>query len=89
MLFANKKTTAKRVLVVELVARIELDPVRDNVAIHARSDAVENQITNIIRPKQDGAVASEDGRLHAEIVHFLLIGEDRVGGLFGLVLVEF
>src|SRR5207244_13023038 len=55
VLLAEKKSAAKRVLVAQLVARIELDPVRDNVAIHARSDAIEDQIADFIRPEQHGA----------------------------------
>ena len=51
VLFGKKKTAAKGVLVVELVARIKFDPVRDNVAIHPRSDAVENQVAHFVRPE--------------------------------------
>ena len=46
-------------LVVELVARIELDAVRKDAPINSRRDAVENKITNVIWPKKHRAVPIE------------------------------
>src|SRR5439155_19790864 len=84
----EKESAAERVLIGEFVARVQLDAVRENVAINARGDAVENKIAYIIGPKQDRAIAGEDRRLHIEIVDLLLISEDRVCILLDLGLIE-
>ena len=84
-----KKSAAERVLIVQFVARVELDPIRKNVAIDARSNAVENEIADIIGPKQDRTVKSENRRLHIEIVNLLLISKNGIGRiLLDLGLIE-
>ena len=88
MLRVEKKSAAKRVLIVEFVARVERDAIRENVAINARGDAVENEIADIIGPKQDRAIKGENRRLHIEIVDLLLIGENGICILLDLGLIE-
>src|SRR4030095_15300753 len=87
-LLSKKESAAKCVLIVELVARIQREAIRENVAINARGNAIENKIAHIIGPKQDRTVQSENRRLHIEVVDLLLIGEDCIRILLNLGLIE-
>ena len=88
VLFGKNEPGAKCMLVIELVARIEFDTVGKNGAVNPRGDAVEDEIANIVRAKKDRAVPIEDRRLEIEIARFLLVGQNLVGRIFRLVLVE-
>src|SRR5439155_26994359 len=50
MLRGYKKSAAERVLIAEFVARVQRDSIRENVAINACGNAVENEIADIIGP---------------------------------------
>ena len=88
MLGGYKEPAAERVLIVEFVARVQRDSIRENVAINARNNAVENKIAGIIWPKQDRTIKGENRRLHIEIVNLLLIGENGICILLDLCLIE-
>src|SRR5882724_274931 len=88
MLRGYKESAAERMLIVEFVARVQRDAIRENVAINARGDAIENKIAGIIGPKQDRAIKGKNRRLHVEIVDLLLIGENGICILLDLGLVE-
>ena len=88
MLRVYKKSAAKRVLIVEFVARVQRDAIRENVAINARGNAVENEIAGIIGPKQDRTIKGENRRLHIEIIDLFLIGENGICILLDLGLIE-
>src|SRR2546430_6252333 len=88
VLLGKNETATERVLVVELVARIEFGSVRENVAIYPRGHAVENEVADIVRPKKDRTVTIEDRRLEVEIARVLLISQNFVGVIFRLVFVE-
>src|SRR5439155_4572087 len=88
VLFGKNEPGAKCMLVIKLVARIEFDTVGKNGAVNSRGDAVEDEIANIVRAKKDRAVPIEDRRLEIEIARFLLVGQNLVGRIFRLVLVE-
>ena len=59
-MFGENKAGTKCVLVVELVTRIQFEAVGKNVSINPRSDAVEDEIADIVGPKKDCAVAIKD-----------------------------
>ncbi len=88
MLFSKKESAAKRVLIGELIARVQREAIRENFAINAGSDAIENKIAGIIGPKQDRTIKGENRCLHVEIVDLLLIGENGVCILLDLGLIE-
>ena len=68
MLFSKKETTAERMLIVEFVARVQRDAIRENVAIDARAHPVENKVAGIIGPKQDRTIKGEH-RDSAQLLH--------------------
>src|SRR2546430_14592507 len=88
VLLGKNETATERVLVVELVARIEFGAVRENVAIYPRGHAVENEVADIVRPEKDRTVTIEDRRLEVEIAGVLLISQNFVGVILRLVFVE-
>src|SRR4029077_13750055 len=88
MLRSYKESAAERVLIVEFVARVQRDSIRENVAIDARGNAVENEIADIIGPKQDRTIKGENRRLDVEIVDLFLIGQNGICILLDLGLIE-
>ena len=89
VLFRENKTAAERVFVVEFVARIEFGAVREDVAINARSNAIEDQIADVVGTKKDGTITIENRSLEIEIARLLLIGQNFVSVIFRLVLIQF
>src|SRR5260221_5030463 len=63
MLRGYKESAAERVLIVEFVARVQRDSIRENVAINALGNAIENKIAGIIGPKEHRTVEREHRRL--------------------------
>ena len=88
VLLGKNETGAKRVLVVELVTRIQLGPIREDVAIHSRGDPVKDQIADVVGTKQDRAEAIKYRRLEIKIARLFLISQNLVAVIFRLVLIQ-
>src|SRR5205807_8170688 len=84
----QNESGAKRVLVVELVTRIQLGPIREDVAIHARGDPVKDEIADVVGTKQDRAEAIKYRCLEIKIARLFLISQNLVGRILRLVLIQ-
>src|SRR5438477_9361268 len=60
VLLGENETATDRVLFIQFVTRIKFAAVRENISIHPRRDAGENEVAHIIGSKKDLAVTIEN-----------------------------
>jgi hypothetical protein len=76
------------VAIIQLIGRVSLDAICKRAAEHGRGHAIEHQVSQLIRPKQDAGIAVHIRHLHIPIVDFLLPGNHAEDVALVLIFIE-